>query len=42
VTAALGWGLLAASSLVIGAVIALRFQIGLRRIGLVMAFGAGC
>ena len=39
--AALGWGTLAASSLVIGAVIALRVHIGLRMIGLVMAFGAG-
>jgi ZIP family zinc transporter len=34
-------GALAASSLVIGALIALRFQIGLRTIGLVMGFGAG-
>ena len=39
--AALGWGTLAASSLVIGALVALRFSIGLRPIGLVMAFGAG-
>jgi ZIP family zinc transporter len=39
--AALGWGLLAASSLVLGAVIALRFRISLRTIGLIMAFGAG-
>jgi ZIP family zinc transporter len=38
---ALGWGLLAASSLVLGAVIALRFRISLRTIGLIMAFGAG-
>ena len=39
--ASFGWGTLAASSLVIGAVIALRFQISLRMIGLIMAFGAG-
>jgi len=39
--AALGWGLLAASSLVIGAVIALVFPIGLRTIGLIMGFGSG-
>jgi ZIP family zinc transporter len=39
--AAFGWGLLAASSLVIGALIALRFRIGLRTIGLIMGFGAG-
>ena len=39
--ASFGWGTLAASSLVIGALIALRFQISLRMIGLIMAFGAG-
>src|SRR3954463_10188948 len=39
--AAFGWGLLAASSLVIGAVLALLFRIPLRAIGLIMAFGAG-
>jgi ZIP family zinc transporter len=39
--AALGWGTLAASSLVIGAVVALLLPIGLRWIGLIMAFGAG-
>ncbi len=39
--AAFGWGLLAASSLVIGALFALRFRIPLRAIGLVMGFGAG-
>jgi zinc transporter, ZIP family len=38
---AFAWGLLAASSLVVGAGIALRFRIGLRAIGLVMGFGAG-
>ena len=32
--AAFGWGILAASLLVIGAVVALRFRIGLRVIGL--------
>ena len=36
-----GLGTLAASSLVIGAVVALRFRIGLRAIGLIMGFGAG-
>ncbi len=39
--AALGWGLLAGSSLLIGALIALRFRISPRAIGLIMAFGAG-
>ena len=39
--AAFGWGLLAASSLVIGALVALRFRISLRVIGLIMGFGAG-
>jgi zinc transporter, ZIP family len=39
--AAFGWGTLAASSLVIGALIALQFHIGLRTIGLIMGFGAG-
>ena len=39
--AAFGWGLLAASSLVIGAVVALLFRIRLRVIGLIMGFGAG-
>ena len=34
---AFGWGTLAASSLVIGAIIALLFRIGLRAIGLIMA-----
>ena len=38
---AFGWGTLAASSLVIGAIVALVFHIGLRTIGLIMAFGAG-
>jgi zinc transporter, ZIP family len=39
--AAFGWGTLAASSLVIGAVVALLVRIGLRTIGLIMAFGSG-
>jgi ZIP family zinc transporter len=39
--AAFGWGLLSASSLVIGAVIALLIRIPLRVIGLIMGFGAG-
>src|SRR5436190_3260713 len=39
--AAFGWGLLAASSLVIGAVLAIVFDIRLRLIGLIMGFGSG-
>jgi zinc transporter, ZIP family len=39
--ASFGWGTLAASSLVIGALVALRFRIGLRAIGLIMGFGSG-
>jgi len=39
--AAFGWGLLAGSSLVIGAVIAFLIRIPLRVIGLIMGFGAG-
>ena len=39
--AAFGWGLLAGSSLVIGALLALWFHIGRRWIGLIMGFGAG-
>jgi ZIP family zinc transporter len=39
--AAFGWGLLAASSLVIGAVIAFIIRIPFRVIGLIMGFGAG-
>jgi ZIP family zinc transporter len=41
VGAAFGWGLLAASSLVLGAVVALLFRISTRTIGLIMGFGAG-
>jgi ZIP family zinc transporter len=39
--AAFGWGLLSASSLVIGSVFALLVRIPLRVIGLIMGFGAG-
>ena len=39
--AAFGWGLLSASSLVIGSLIALRISISVRVIGLIMGFGAG-
>ena len=39
--AAFGWGTLAASSLVIGAVVAVLFRISLRAMGLIMGFGAG-
>ena len=39
--AAFGWGALAASSLVIGAILALRLRIPMRWIGLIMGFGAG-
>ena len=38
---ALGWGLFAGSSLIIGGVIALVFTIRERLLGLIMAFGAG-
>jgi ZIP family zinc transporter len=39
--ASFGWGALAASSLVIGSVVALLFRIPLRVIGLIMGFGVG-
>ena len=39
--AAFGWGLLSASSLVIGSLLAIWLKISLRVIGLIMAFGAG-
>jgi len=39
--AAFGWGTLAASSLVIGALVALFFRISRSAIGLIMGFGAG-
>ena len=35
------WGLLATSSLIIGGIIATRFSLGKRTIGIIMAFGAG-
>jgi ZIP family zinc transporter len=35
------WGTVAASSLVIGAIVALRIRLSLRTIGLIMGFGAG-
>jgi zinc transporter, ZIP family len=38
---AFAWGILASSSLVIGALIALAFRIGARTLGMVMAFGSG-
>jgi zinc transporter, ZIP family len=39
--AAFGWGLLAASSLLIGGLLVLRVQVSDRVLGLIMAFGAG-
>lgn len=39
--ASFGWGVLASSSLVIGAAIALMFRVSHRWIGLILAFGAG-
>jgi zinc transporter, ZIP family len=39
--AAFGWGLVSASSLVIGSFLAIWLKINLRVIGLIMAFGAG-
>ena len=39
--AAFGWGLLAASSLLIGGLLVLRVNVGDRLLGLIMAFGAG-
>jgi zinc transporter, ZIP family len=38
---AFAWGFIAASSLLIGGILALRRPIGLRPMGLIMAFGAG-
>jgi ZIP family zinc transporter len=35
------WGFLAASSLIVGGAVALRYHVGERLLGLVMAFGAG-
>lgn len=39
--ASFAWGLLAGSSLVVGGLVALRWRVGLRALGLVMGFGAG-
>jgi zinc transporter, ZIP family len=39
--AAFAWGTVAASSLLVGGVVALRWRIGKRALGLVMAFGSG-
>ena len=39
--AALAWGIVAGSPLVLGGVIARRFPISQRMLGLIMAFGAG-
>jgi ZIP family zinc transporter len=39
--AAFGWGALASSSLVLGALLTWAFRIGQRPLGLIMAFGAG-
>jgi len=39
--ASFGWGTLAASTLVIGAVLAILFHISVRWIGMIMGFGAG-
>lgn len=39
--AAFGWGLLAASSLLVGGLLVLRVHVGDRVLGLIMAFGAG-
>jgi ZIP family zinc transporter len=41
VTAALAWGALAASSVLLGGILALRLRIGGRLLGLVLGFGAG-
>ena len=38
---AFAWGILASSSLLIGALVALTFRIGTRTLGIVMAFGSG-
>jgi zinc transporter, ZIP family len=38
---AFGWGTLAASSLILGGILALKLRIGQRMLGLVMAFGSG-
>jgi zinc transporter, ZIP family len=38
---AFAWGFIAASSLLLGSLLALRRSIGLRPLGLIKAFGAG-
>ena len=38
---AFGWGLFAASSLLLGGLIAIVFSVGSRLLGLILAFGAG-
>ena len=38
---AAGWGFLSAASLLVGAIVALRWSISTRIVGLVMALGAG-
>ena len=35
------WGLLATSSLILGGIIAIRFNLSKKAIGIIMAFGAG-
>ena len=35
------WGLLATSSLILGGIIAIRFTLSSRTIGIIMGFGAG-
>jgi ZIP family zinc transporter len=39
--ASFGWGFLAASTLIAGGVVALRYRVGDRALGMVMAFGSG-
>jgi ZIP family zinc transporter len=39
--ASFAWGFLAASSLIVGGVVALRYNVGRRSLGIVMAFGSG-
>jgi ZIP family zinc transporter len=41
VGAAFAWGILASASLLLGGILALRFRVGPRLLGIVMAFGAG-
>ena len=39
--AAFGWGFLAAATLIVGGAYALRWRVGDRALGIVMAFGSG-